>query len=189
MVDYRPYPNAPHYIVGDDGSVWSNQYGRGGDCGRIKYIRDFPMKLKASFHGPAGNKYAKVGIYTNCKAKAKKTSVLVLETFVGPRPFRYVSAHKDGNREDNALGNLKWATTAENNEDTARHGHRLFGESHPNTKLTDAEVLDIRRRIKEGCHRKHLAEEYGVCRNTIGNVGRGDTFSHLNLPLIANPTA
>jgi HNH endonuclease len=53
---------------------------------------------------------------------------LVLEAFVGKAPQGMQCAHADGNRANNALGNLRWVTRKENEADKLRHGTRLSGD-------------------------------------------------------------
>jgi hypothetical protein len=60
-----------------------------------------------------------------------RVHLLVLETFVGPRPVGHEAAHWDGDPRNNALANLRWCTRAENAEDRRRHGTLLVGARHP----------------------------------------------------------
>ncbi|AXV72811.1 hypothetical protein CJO75_01120 [Ralstonia solanacearum] len=62
-----------------------------------------------------------------CAARREglKTGIhrLVALTFLGPPPSRqHEVAHNDGNRANNIVTNLRWATHAENVADTFRHG-------------------------------------------------------------------
>jgi hypothetical protein len=56
---------------------------------------------------------------------------LVLEAFVGPRPAGDQAAHGDGDRLNNVLGNLRWATPKENNGDKRSHGTAMLGTRNP----------------------------------------------------------
>jgi hypothetical protein len=47
---------------------------------------------------------------------------LVLKAFVGPCPEGMEGCHWDGDACNNKLDNLRWATHAENVEDSIRHG-------------------------------------------------------------------
>lgn len=47
---------------------------------------------------------------------------LVLEAFAARRPAGMQCAHNDGDRSNNALSNLRWATPKENNADKRQHG-------------------------------------------------------------------
>lgn len=105
---------------------------------------------------------------------------LVLETFVGPAPSpQHQGAHGDGNRTNNRLNNLRWATPAQNNHDKHRHGTHQAGVKVGTAKLTDVDVSLIRQRRLAGVGVKFLAREFRVCRNTITNLTTGKTWRHL----------
>lgn len=64
-------------------------------------------------------------------------------------------------------------TRADNNADMARkgrHGFRKFA------RLTDEQVGEIRRRCAAGEIRRTIAEDFGVCRETVGYIARGQTW-------------
>lgn len=44
------------------------------------------------------------------------------------------------------------------------------GEKHGQSKLTEPQVREIRRRVAAGESRRSLAFEFGVCPNTVGNI-------------------
>lgn len=51
-----------------------------------------------------------------------RVHVLVLESFVGPRPDGMAACHNNGDPSDNRPTNLRWDTVGENNADLVRHG-------------------------------------------------------------------
>ena len=164
--EWRPVYGDPRYDVSDLGKV------RNAHTGHI---------LKPWLAG-YGYWYVCLGKY------GAKTSIhrLVALTFLGPPPSpKHEVAHNDGDRNNNTLSNLRWATHSENVADTFRHGNapiRGFkGQEHPRATLTDDEVREIRRRYsgKRG-EQIQLASEYGVSRYAISRVVRGDTWQHLN---------
>ncbi len=60
---------------------------------------------------------------------------------------------------------------------TERRNYKLFGEAHPNAKLTREQVIEIRREIKvAGTSRAWLAKRHNVSRTTIDNIVRGFTW-------------
>lgn len=100
---------------------------------------------------------------------------LVLEAFAGPCPAGMEGCHNDGNPRNNALSNLRWDTPLANQLDSVRHGTKArpplhFGEAHPNSRLTDAEVEAIKsHQARRGLHAQ-LAREFNVSQTTIGRI-------------------
>lgn len=93
---------------------------------------------------------------------------LVLEAFVGPRPSpTHQAAHRDGNKLNNRLDNLYWATPKENGADNARLRVGPRGERHPHAKLDNVSVQKIRRATGT---RKQIAALFGVSPATVTNV-------------------
>jgi hypothetical protein len=102
--------------------------------------------------------------------KPRKVHALVLETFVGPRPEGHDACHNDGDRTNNVLANLRWATRAENMADARVHGTDSRCDRHPAAKLTWEQVRDIRARYAAGELQKHLAPQYGVSKAHVSYV-------------------
>lgn len=63
------------------------------------------------------NGYPTIGIWYMGKRKFWGLHRWVLFAFKGPSKDGRIGMHKDGNKENNKLSNLKYATYAENNED------------------------------------------------------------------------
>ena len=58
-----------------------------------------------------------------------------------------------------------------------RRNYKLYGELHPNSKLTRAQVIEIRREAQvPETSRAWLARKYGVSRSAIDMVVRGITW-------------
>jgi len=194
VVDYRPYPHAPHYVIGDDGSVWSTR--------RKMINRAKPLKLRLFSVGATRSQNpdiysrAAVTIFHNGEQKQKKVHSMVLETFVGARPVGLQGAHNNGKHPENSAANLRWATPKENAEDRTRHGHqyRPIGEKHHRTKLTDAKVIEILKRTESGATQKTIAGEFNVSVTAISKIILGINWRHIerakfNLTPIGNLTA
>lgn len=106
---------------------------------------------------------------------------LVLLAFKGPPPTKHhLPAHWDGVRTNNTLGNLRWATAFENSADMRRHGTWAHGERQGLAKLTEEQVLAVRRGYtgRRGDLRV-LAEAHGVQIQTIWQAITGRTWKHL----------
>jgi FixJ family two-component response regulator len=103
-----------------------------------------------------------------------------MAAFVGPRPPGAHVAHYDGNRRNNALSNLRYASPQENEADKRRHGTVACGERNANHKLTAAEVRWARRELAAGRTRQSVADDLGVSHGTIKDLKRGRTWAHLD---------
>ena len=107
---------------------------------------------------------------------------LVLMTFIGLRPpDKPHSRHLNGDPSDNRLENLAWGTVKENSDDRVGHGTNISpkGENHGNAKLTDENVISIRKLLSEGAKGKMLAEEFGVSKTTISEIKHKKVWRHL----------
>jgi hypothetical protein len=99
---------------------------------------------------------------------------LVMLAFVGPRPNQMVVTHRDGNGQNNKLGNLRYATYAHNYKDCVRHGNSNRGTNHYRAKLTQKAVKEIRTSKQT---MKKLAMFYGVGGTTIHNARTGRNWA------------
>lgn len=123
-----------------------------------------------------GKGYYIVTLHNEYGMATKLISRIVLETFVGPAPSEHhQAAHGNGNKADNSLLNLRWATQVENEEDKEKHGTRPRGEKHANScGLTDEQVKEIKALIPwpHGFGRV-LAKRYGVSDYVIHSIKTG----------------
>jgi hypothetical protein len=106
---------------------------------------------------------------------------LVLESFVGPRPNGAECRHINGINTDNRLCNLQWGTSSENYEDKRKHGTAQVGELHGMSKLTIAQVLEIRSARMATKSRvwgaKILARKFGVSRSAVECAANGRNWN------------
>ena len=169
MDEWRQVDGFPGYEVSITGRVRSFLPGR--PVRLLKPTRGHRLKYRVVFarnvHGE------KVCLYVHR---------LVLLAFRGDPPAGHVTRHLDGDAENNRLDNLLWGTMQENSDDMKRHGRArsggLRGNDHPMAKLTDAEVVEIRRAYPARSL-KQLARAYGVCKSTIGWIVKRGTWRHL----------
>ena len=102
---------------------------------------------------------------------------LVLKAFVGPPPAGYMGCHNDGVSTNNRVDNLRWDTRKSNAEDRVRHGGYPCGVQHRDAKLTEADVVDICRRLDLGESQRAIGKDYPVCHTTIGDIKTGKRWS------------
>ena len=133
--------------------------------------RTFPRVMSP---GPDKDGYLKLSLYSGPgKRVTRRVARLVLEAFVGPCPAGCEASHIDGINTNDALPNLGWETTTKNNR-RREHGTMPLGESHYNSKLTQAQVKRIRHlaRMLAG----ELGDEMGVGKETVMAVIEGKTW-------------
>lgn len=90
-----------------------------------------------------------------------------------------VVRHLDGNGMNNDEANLAWGSYADNETDKLRHGRRPMGESHPNSKMTDGHVREIRSLHGRGFSQLKIASALGLNRGVVGVVVRGEGWTHV----------
>jgi hypothetical protein len=91
--------------------------------------------------------------------------------------------HWDDDPNNNRSQNLRWVTHAENLEDHVRNGGRLGaetarnpGSNNPNAKLTEADVVEIR---KDPRSNSEVAVSYGVTRSTVWYIRSRKAWAHV----------
>jgi hypothetical protein len=126
--------------------------------------------------------------------KGKKTfrgGRLVLLSRRGPPPtVKHEACHKNGKRDDDRLSNLYWGTKKQNAEDQVRHGTRIQGDrhpsrthpenlrrgdTHPQSKVPDAELPVIHELRSKGWSQKKIANRYGVTQAWVSLFLRSGT--------------
>lgn len=111
---------------------------------------------------------------------SQRVHVLVLNAFVGLRPTAaHMGAHRDADRKNNALSNLRWATQAENEADKISLGLKVEGSRHYAAKLKEADIPTIRVRLRTESQQS-VADAYGVCRQTISRIVRGISWKSVH---------
>lgn len=168
-VIFKTLKKYPGYKFGSDGSIWS--------CNTRQGLREDKWKPLVGSVDKDG--YRQLIICANQTRYSKKFHSLILEAFVGPRPNGMVACHNDGNVLNNSIDNLRWDTQYNNLQDKKKHGTYQIGDKSTRRILTESQVLEIRRRHKNGEYYRDLAQEFGVKSVTIHAVISGRNWRHL----------
>jgi hypothetical protein len=102
------------------------------NMGRVKSLsRKKGRILKPVVHS---NGYMRINLYAGKKPQRKYVHRLVAETFlVNPQNKREVN-HLDGDKTNNSIFNLEWATPRENGKHSSKTGLTLRAEKHKEWK-------------------------------------------------------
>ena len=128
------------------------------------------------------NGYLYVNLYKDGKGTKHYIHRLVAEAFIpNPNVFKEVN-HINCDKHDNSVNNLEWCDRKHNLNHSYEHGLKRRGETHGGHKLTEKEVISIRKEYVKG-DREHslhaLGEKYGVNWCTIQAIVKGRSWSYL----------
>jgi hypothetical protein len=106
-------------VLGFDGFYEVSDLGRVRSLRTSRGIRVIPKVLKQQERKGG---YLHVVLKSKTDKRLRLVHQLVLESFIGTKPSGKQCAHGDGKRQNNVLGNLRWATPKENSADRMKHG-------------------------------------------------------------------
>lgn len=136
-------------------------------------------KIKPSQDNGKGYKQ----LYAQVKNKRKLFYIhrLVALAFI-PNPENKPEVnHINGIKHDNRVENLEWVTNKENKIHAVKNNLIAQGEKYTASKLTDKDVLAIRRlyRMNPKFHKSNIAKKLGVRDTTIHNIITNKRWKHL----------
>lgn len=153
------------YSINKDGRIYSYPKGQ--------------SNLKGMFLNPFINKngagYFCVTLTKNKIQKIKKVHRLLMETFVANPKNKNGINHKDGNKLNNKLKNLEWATDRENFHHAKKNGLRDPHNRYA-CKISDKDVLKIRKLYKSGMVGIQIAKKFKVHKNIIYLILNNQTY-------------
>lgn len=148
------------------------------ECGRVTATKATAY-LKSQF-GRGG--YLHVLLYLNLKPTLFSIHRLVAEVFLeNPNNYPCVN-HKDGDKLNNRVENLEWCTRSQNTQHAIDTGLLKVsrGERQHKSKLTEEQVLEIRRERRETkISQTELAKKYNVLQSTISDIIRRVSWTHI----------
>lgn len=158
MEIWKTVQEAPDYEVSNLGNV------RVGNTGEI-------LKQHKDSYG-----YMKVRLYANGEGENKLVHRLVASAFIANPENKSMVNHKDGNKSNNDVDNLEWATATEN----IHHSYNVLGQTHTGEKR-DKSSCGIRLslklfRVSRNLTQKEFAQTIGAGRAMYSLIEKGDRF-------------
>lgn len=154
----------PEYLIFSDGRIYSKK--------RNKYLKLNPVK--------GGYLQVKLYKFNNNIKKNIYVSRLVAEHFIHNKENKKEVNHLDGDKNNNDINNLEWATPKENMQHAYDNGFQIAikGKDHYCAKLTENDVIEIRK-IFPKIPSKDLAEKYNVTPQAIDCVIKRKSWRHI----------
>lgn len=179
-------------VMQDTEEIWKDVVGYEGlyqvsNLGRVKrlafsYSR-FHIKEKIRKRNITRCGYNRIVLMNNHDKSMRYVHRLVAEAFIPNPDNKRVVNHIDGDKLNNHVSNLEWATDSENAKHAVKNGlfHPFLpGEQSYGSKLTSEEVRRIRELyIPRKFSSLKIAKMMGVNKSTILRVLRGETWSHI----------
>lgn len=169
----KPIKDQPGYFCDSNGKVYSNLR-----CGntRVKHSGN----VREVIPWTKSNGYQCVSFSSGGKRLNKYVHRVVLETWLGLNDGLDCN-HKNGNKADNRLENLEWATRSQNMLHSVRVlGHKNGrGEQAYYHKATEELVRKIRELRKSGLTYGRIAQMVQLNESWVYRIAVGKAWSHV----------
>lgn len=146
----------PNYCVSMDGKIFSLKSNR----------------FLKPFSDTSGYQY--IECYENGQKHKFSVHRLVAKAFICNDLNKKEVNHKDGNKENNSVGNLEWVTPSENCVHAERTGLRN------NAKLTDEQVHNICSKLSDGFRNSDIADMFGVPKSTVSEIKNKKAYKYIS---------
>lgn len=106
---------------------------------------------------------------------------IIALVFHGPCPEGYDVRHLDDIPLNNSPYNLAYGTKQQNADDAMRNGRLKLGSENGNSKLTEDDVREIKRRRSLGQKVRILASEFGVTDGLVSSIANRKIWRHVSV--------
>jgi hypothetical protein len=168
------------YMVSDQGRIKNVEreyivHRKGG-----QYLKKVPCVIRVG--SPTSEGYLGVKLTKDGVTKSFLAHRLVMAAFEpNPENKRTVN-HKDGNKTNNRLTNLEWASDLEQIRHAYATGLKfndVAGEKNPTAVLKVEDVIEIKRSLLRGERSCDLSRKYNVSHSAIQKIKTGHNWRHV----------
>ena len=141
------------------------------NLGRVKSMAFGTVKIRKPVLANPG--YLGLVIYKNNLPQSARIHVLVARAFIPNPEDKPEVNHRFGNKKDNRVSELEWATSSENRRHAYDFGLKRQGAEHPRAKFTEEQVRYIRKVCIPGDREfgiSALARKFGVNVEAIRRI-------------------
>ena len=144
--------------------------------GQTKTIAGRILKPRKGTQG-----YLRVQLSQQNKPVDRYIHRLVARTFIRPPAEDEEVNHIDGDKENNCVENLEWATRRTNVDHATDTGLNPQGSQKHGSKLTEEDIREIRRRCEQaGETHQSLADDFGVSRSLVTGIVNHTRWKHVS---------
>jgi hypothetical protein len=172
-MDYRNISKETWKPISDNTDYAISNFGRIASVASKKHI--------SVLHPTDNGKGYKLIKITTPKRKNLYIHRLVAHAFIPNPENKSEVNHKDGNKSNNTVENLEWVTLQENRTHCKTTGLILRGEHTTQSKLTEADVREIRRifRGNPAENKTEVGRRFGVTCTTIIKIVKWQRWQHV----------
>lgn len=172
-VKSKGYCEMHYYRYRRHGSPYIRKKG-GGKPKVIKHVVDVNGCHICISHKPGTWGYPTI----HRNGKTQNIHRFIYEQVHGKVPDHLVVRHKCDVRNCINTNHMELGTHKENSQDMVVRGRNLYGEINRNSKLTEKEVLEIRR-LSVSYSQRELAKMFNVGKTTIARIQNRETWKHI----------
>lgn len=159
MENWKEIPQFPTYEASDKGNI------------RVKRTQKV-MTLQLRKDG-----YYQVGLYVEKRRVFQQVHRLVAMAFLEGEG---VVNHIDGNKGNNIPFNLEWCDKSHNEKHAYTIGLKSNTGSNNNfSKLSEKDVLEIRKIYQKGTTQQKIADKFNIARNTVSMIVNRKCWTHI----------